>query len=87
MTTSHVDSVTPSNDSVATDDSAEISAAREDKSRRYLDAINSTGRALNLSRRDASRERRINILARYSGSPRREIIDRRESQDDRRTDG
>jgi hypothetical protein len=68
MPTPHVDSVTPSHDSAATDDFAEISGARKDKSRRYLDAISSTGRALNLSRRDVSRERRINILAWYSGS-------------------
>jgi hypothetical protein len=87
MTTSHLDSVTPSHDSVATDDSAKISGARKDKNRRYLDDINSKGRALNLSRRDVSRERRINILARYSGLPRRKIIDRRESLDDRRADG
>ena len=87
MTTSHLGSVTPSNDSVANDDSDEASGARKDESRRYLDAINSKGRALNLSRRDVSRERRINILARYSGSPRRKIIDRRASLDDRRAEG
>ena len=87
MTTSHLDSVKPKHNSVTTDDPDENSVAGKDKSRRYLDVINAKGRALNLSRRDVSRERRINILARYSGAPRRKIIDRRESLDDRRADG
>ena len=87
MPTSHLDSVKPTHDSVMTDDPAVNTVASKDKSRRYLDAINSKGRALNLSLRDVSRERRINILARYSGSPRRKIIDRRASLDDRRAEG
>ena len=86
MMTSHLDSVISTHNSLTTDDPAINTVAGKDKSRRYLDTINSKGRALNLSRRDVSRERRFNILAMYSGSPRRKTIDRRESLDGRRTD-
>ena len=86
MVTSNKDSIASPKDSEATDDSQTNIRTRIDKNRRYLDVINSTGRTLNLSRRDVSHERRINILTSYSGTARRKITDRREYQEDRRID-
>ena len=53
-------------------------------SRRYMDAINAAGRALNLDRRGMYGERRIGLVARYNGPARRKIIDRRGNPGDRR---
>jgi hypothetical protein len=52
--------------------------------RRYLDAFKSTGRALNLDRRETNRDRRLGLVPDYQGFSRREIIDRRENLEDRR---
>ena len=56
----------------------------QDISRRYMDAINSLGRTLNLDRRDSRRERRVGKVAHYTGPSNRKIIDRRENPGDRR---
>ena len=53
-------------------------------SRRYMDAINSLGRILNLERRDSRRERRFGKVAQYTGPALRIILDRRESPSERR---
>jgi hypothetical protein len=53
-------------------------------SRRYMDAINSLGRPLNLDRRDIRRERRVGKVIQYMGPARRKILDRRDSPGDRR---
>ena len=53
--------------------------------RRYMAAINSRGRTLNLDRRVIDRDRRIAIVYQYNGYSRREIIGRREHPEDRRT--
>jgi hypothetical protein len=59
---------------------------REDSgnNRRYMDAINSAGRTLNLDRRSMPGERRIGLAAQYNGPARRIIIDRRENPGNRR---
>ena len=66
------------------DDESAINREVPDNNRRYMDAINSLGRALNLERRDNRRERRVGKVAQYTGPARRKIIDRREIQGDRR---
>ena len=74
-----------STDSLETDDD-ESANDGEGKvaSRRYMDAVNSLGRTLNLERRDSRRERRIGKVAQYTGPARRQIIDRRVNTVDRR---
>lgn len=59
---------------------------REDSAnnRRYMDAINSAGRTLNLDRRGMHCERRFDLAVQYNGPARRKIIDRRENPGDRR---
>lgn len=66
------------------DDESAINREEQVASRRYMDAINSLGRALNLERRDSRRERRVGKIAQYMGPARRKIIDRREIPGDRR---
>lgn len=53
-------------------------------SRRYMDAINSLGPAIDVDRRDSRRERRFGKLDNYQGPARRKINDRRKNPRDRR---
>jgi hypothetical protein len=55
-----------------------------DNNRRYMDAIKSAGRTLNLDRRGIHCERRIGLAVQYNGPARRIIIDRRENPGNRR---
>lgn len=84
MITSKVDSDSVTGSSEAADDESEENQQEQVASRRYMDAINSLGRALNLDRRDSRRERRVGKEAQYTGPARRKIIDRRDSPVDRR---
>jgi hypothetical protein len=84
MTTSTPDSDGKTDSVEVADDKSANNQERQVASRRYMDAINSLGRTLNLERRDSRRERRIGKVAQYTGPARREIIDRRERPGDRR---
>ena len=84
MMTSTLDSDSKPDKLETADDSGANNQDEQDASRRYMDAINSLGRTLNLDRRDSRRERRVGKVAQYMGPARRKIIDRRESPDDRR---
>ena len=84
MITSTVDSDSVNDSSEAADDKSEENQQGQVASRRYMDAINSLGRTLNLERRDSRRERRIGKIDHYLGPARRKIIDRREIPGDRR---
>ena len=82
--TSTPDSDSLTDGSKTADDKSANNQEGQVASRRYMDAINSLGRTLNLERRDSRRERRIGVVAQYTGPARRKIIDRRENQHDRR---
>ena len=84
MITSTPDSDRPTDSLEAADDESANNQNGQVASRRYMDAINSLGRTLNLDRRDSRRERRVGKEAQYMGPARRRIIDRRESPGDRR---
>ena len=84
MTTSTLDSDSNTDSPEAADYKSANNQEGQVASRRFMDAINSLGRTLNLERRDSRRERRIGKVARYKGPARREIIDRRVNTDDRR---
>ena len=84
MTTSTLDSDSKTDSLEAADDKSANNHEGQVASRRFMDAINSLGRTLNLERRDIRRERRVGKVAQYTGPARREIIDRRESPGDRR---
>jgi hypothetical protein len=84
MTSSTPDSDGKTDSVEVADDKSANNQDRQVASRRYMDAINSLGRTLNLERRDSRRERRIGKVAQYTGPARREIIDRRERPGDRR---
>jgi hypothetical protein len=82
--TSTPDSDSLTDGSKTADDKSAHNRGGQVASRRYMDAINSLGRTLNLERRDSRRERRIGMVAQYTDPARRKIIDRRENQHDRR---
>ena len=82
--TSTPDSDSKTDSLEAADDKSANNQEGQIASRRYMDAINSLGRTLNLDRRDSRRERRVGKEAHYLGPARRKIVDRRESQGDRR---
>jgi hypothetical protein len=82
--TSTPDSDSLTDGSKTADDKSADTREGQVASRRYMDAINSLGRTLNLERRDSRRERRMGMIGQYTGPARRKIIDRRENQDDRR---
>jgi len=84
MKTDKLDTEKHLDNRAATDDIVDQVGDRKDLNRRYLDSFPSKGRALNLDRRDANRERRIGLLRHYRGFSRRDIIDRRENLKDRR---
>ena len=84
MMTSKLDSDSITDSLETADDGGATNQQGQDASRRYMDAINSLGRTLNLDRRDSRRERRVGKEAQYTGPARRKIIDRRDSPDDRR---
>ena len=84
MTITVADSDSSNGSSEDSDDDEADTAEGQISGRRYMDAINSLGRTLNLDRRDSRRERRVGKVAQYQGPARRKIIDRRESPGDRR---
>ena len=84
MISSTVDPDSSTDSLNATDENSATNHEGQDTSRRYMDAINSLGRVLNLDRRDSRRERRVGKVAQYIGPPRRKIIDRRDNPLDRR---
>jgi hypothetical protein len=84
MITSKLDSDRSPDSLKAAADSTANDQEDSDNNRRYMDAINSAGRTLNLDRRGMHCERRIDLAVQYNGPARRKIIDRRENTGDRR---
>jgi hypothetical protein len=84
MITSTLDSDRSPDSLKAAADSTANDQEDSDNNRRYMDAINSAGRTLNLDRRGMHCERRIDLAVQYNGPARRKIIDRRENPGNRR---
>ena len=84
MITSTVDPDSSTESLNTADEKNATNREEQNTSRRYMDAVNSLGRALNLDRRDSRRERRVGKVVQYIGPARRKIIDRRDSPGDRR---
>jgi hypothetical protein len=84
MITSTLDSDRFPDSLKATADSTANDREDSGNNRRYMDAINSAGRTLNLDRRGMHCERRFGLAVQYNDPARRKIIDRRENPGDRR---